>query len=194
MTDYFALLDQPRRPSLDDQELKQAFHTRSLQLHPDTQRGDQGGQLPGNAAFAQLNEAYQVLRDPKQRIQHLLALADRGAARQSSVPRDIADLFPIVAGVTHDADAVVQKMEAATTPLSRSLLKAQMLGVRTRIVDTLQQLREMYHSANVQLEAFGPATAYEETEWAQLQELYLRFSYLTRWISELEEKQVRVAA
>ena len=194
MTDYFALLDQPRRPSLDEDELKQAFHERSRLLHPDARGDNAGGQVPSDGAFAQLNEAYQVLQDPKRRIQHLLALADRAAARQSSVPRDIADLFPIVAGVTHEADALVQKMEAATTPLSRSLLKAQMLAVRTRVADTLQQLRTLYDSANTALERFGPATAYGEGEWAGLHELYLRFSYLTRWISELEEKQVRVAA
>ena len=192
MTDYFALLDQPRRPSLDEDELKQAFHARSLQLHPDARRDEAGGQVPSDDAFAQLNEAYKVLQDPKRRIQHLLALAHRAAARQSSVPRDIADLFPIVAGVTHDADALVQKMEAAATPLSRSLLQAQMLAVRTRLAHTLQQLRELFDSANAELERFGPATAYEEGEWAQLHELYLRFSYLTRWISELEEKQVRI--
>ncbi len=188
MTDYFALLDQPRTPWLDGDELKQAFHARSLQLHPDARRDG----AASDDAFAQLNEAYQVLQDPKRRIQHLLALAGHAASRDSSVPRDIADLFPLVATVTQEAEALAPKIEGATTPLARSLLKAQTLGVRTRIADTLQRVRQLHDAADAELRRFGPGAGFGEAEWGKLHELYLRFSYLSRWIAELEEKQVRL--
>jgi len=35
MTDYFALLDEPRRPWLDVSSLKQKFLARSSEVHPD---------------------------------------------------------------------------------------------------------------------------------------------------------------
>ena len=186
MTDYFALLDQPRQPWLDADELKQAFHAKSMQSHPDVA-------ATANDAFAQLNEAYQVLLDSKRRIQHLLSLEQREVPHDRSVPTDIADLFPVVAETTHAADALAQKMEAATNPLSRSLLKPQMLAAQSQLADTLQRLGQLRATADAELRRLNGAVPLAEAEWRQLQELFLRFSYLTRWIAELEEKQLRLA-
>ena len=35
MADYFALLDEPRRPWLDPEELKAKFHALTATVHPD---------------------------------------------------------------------------------------------------------------------------------------------------------------
>jgi curved DNA-binding protein CbpA len=184
MTDYFALLDQPRRPWLDADELKQAFHAKSRELHPDVAES-------ASAGFAQLNEAYQVLQDPKRRIQHLLTLEGRAPARNSAVPRDIADLFVVVAELTQTADGLAQKMATATSPLSRSLVTPQILRLQNRIAETLQRLAELHDAADAALRRLS-AGAVSEIEWTQLDELYLRFSYLGRWLGELQEKQVRL--
>ena len=37
MIDYFALLDQPRAPWLDPDKLKDSYHQKTLQAHPDAQ-------------------------------------------------------------------------------------------------------------------------------------------------------------
>ena len=80
MIDYFALLDQPRAPWLDLDELKEHYHQKTLLLHPDAQSNQPSGEA--NVMFANLNEAYQVLQDPKRRLLHLLTLA--GAAPSST--------------------------------------------------------------------------------------------------------------
>jgi len=49
MTDYFALLEQPRAPWLDPAELKEVFHRKTLEQHPDA-----GAAGPEND-FAKLN-------------------------------------------------------------------------------------------------------------------------------------------
>jgi curved DNA-binding protein CbpA len=79
MIDCFALLDQPRAPWLDLDELKEAYHKKTLRAHPDAQanRTDET-----DASFASLNEAYQVLQDPKRRLHHLLSL--QGCAPSSA--------------------------------------------------------------------------------------------------------------
>ena len=195
MTDYFALLDQPRRPWLDPDELKQSFHTKSLSAHPDTQQNDAASHAGGNAAFTKLNEAYQVLQDPKRRIHHLLTLEGRASTnRQTSVPREIEQLFPAVAGVTQQAEALVQKSEAATTPLSRSLLKPQILKLQEAIRETTQRLSELHDAGSAELRRLSASDVLEEDDWTKLQALYLWFSYLTRWIAELQEKQSRIEA
>ena len=196
MTDYFALLDQPRRPWLDPDELKQAFHAKSLTAHPDAQRHEEG-ESSGNAgeAFSEVNEAYQVLQDPKRRIHHLLMLEGRASSdRQTSVPHQIEQLFSTVAGVTQQAEALVQKSEAATTPLSRSLLKPQVLKLQNSIGETLQQLSELHDVGVAELRRLSANDVLADDDWAALRDLYLRFSYLTRWIAELHEKQSRLQA
>src|SRR3954453_14389170 len=111
MTDFFALLHQPRNPWLDPHELKNAFHAKTLHSHPDAQPES------GND-FTQLNEAYQVLRDSKRRIQHLLEL--EGVSRErgtGGIPREVEELFPAVAALSQQADAVLQKVTAASNAL-----------------------------------------------------------------------------
>ena len=195
MTDYFALLDQPRLPWLEADELKQAFHRKSLRAHPDAraQHGDGGS---SDEEFRQLNEAHQVLLDPKRRLQHLLAL--EGAApvtRSMTVPPEIEQLFPAVAAATQRAQSAAEKNAKATSPLTRSLLKPQLLEVQKEIEQILGALQNRYADGIGQLRDLARAwDRRDETAMAELHELFLRFSYLSRWIAELQEKQVQLSA
>lgn len=181
MTDYFALLAQPRSPWLDPEQLKEAFHAKTRHAHPDAQIAGSGDE------FTELNHAYQVLRDPKRRLQHLLALGgETPATRSATIPREIEQLFPEVARLTSEADAVLKKLSASTSGLSLSLLRSELLGTRAKVEQMLGRLRGLYDAAEHDLRssAAGPNA---------LHDLYLRFSYLSRWIAELEEKLIRLA-
>lgn len=184
MIDYFALLEQPRSPWLEPEKLKQLFHARTLHSHPDAQH-----ERAVETEFAELNEAYRTLRDPKRRLQHLLALIGRPAAERSAVPpAEIENLFSTVAELTQKADAVMQKAAAASTALSTSLLKNESLAVQNELEKILVRLRELETEANAELRRLrGP--------WhpSDLEKLYLRFSYLNRWIEQLEERKVRLS-
>lgn len=192
MTDYFALLEQPRRPWLDPDELKQSFHAKTLQAHPDAQLTVAASD--GGAAFSQINEAYQVLRDSKRRVHHLLQLEGAEAERNATVPSEIAELFPSVAALTQQADAVMQKAAAATTALSRSLVKAELLATFAAISEMLERLQQLNNDATLTLqEADKSWGADAKAQLPNLQRLYLQFSYGSRWIAELNEKQARLA-
>lgn len=195
MTDYFALLDQPRSPWLDPDELKQAFHAKSLRAHPDARRNDDDSLGAHDSAFSELNEAYHVLHDPKGRIHHFLSLADRApTSRQTSVPSDIAELFSSVASATQQAEALLEKCESAASPLTRSLLKPEVMKLQRRTDETLQQLSQLYDAATADLRHLSTRDVLQDEDWAELHTLYLRFSYISRWIDELREKQTRLAA
>ena len=60
VTDHFAAFDFPRTPWVDADELKEKFHRLSAQRHPDAPGGS-------DAAFAALNAAWQILREPASR-------------------------------------------------------------------------------------------------------------------------------
>src|SRR6185369_1231694 len=96
MTDYFALLEQARAPWLDPAALKEVFHRKTLEQHPDSARG-------GGNAFAEINEAYQVLQDPKRRLHHLLSLENQAPTANQAVPADLEELFLQIGAVHQSA-------------------------------------------------------------------------------------------
>jgi curved DNA-binding protein CbpA len=183
MTDYFALLEQSRAPWLDPEQLREAFHRKTLLNHPDAQ-----WEATGYGAFTEINEAYQVLRDPKRRLQHLLTLmGETPASRAAATPRDVEELFPAVAGLTREAEVVLQRVAGSSSALSLSLVRPELLRVRGEIEQMLGELRRLHGNAEDALRSA------DMNSTAVLHDLYLRFSYLSRWIAELEEKQLRLS-
>lgn len=83
VTDYFALLDQPRSAWLDVDALKLKFHERARTEHPDA----------GGTTFQELNAAYRVLADAKSRLAHLLELNGAKAAAIAEPPEDLVEMF-----------------------------------------------------------------------------------------------------
>ncbi len=140
--------------------------------------------------FAEVNEAYQVLREPKRRLQHLLALEDAEPPRAAAVPREIADLFPRVATLMHAAAAALEQRARAGNALNISLAKTAALQTGGEIAAQLEQLRAQQAAA---LEELRQRSHGWEAQLPALQQLYLALSYLTRWIAELEEKALQLA-
>jgi curved DNA-binding protein CbpA len=183
MTDYFALLGQRRAPWLDPAALKEAYHRQTLQSHPDTAAPD------GGSDFAELNEAYQVLQDPKRRLHHLLSLEnDAPLSANEAIPQELQDLFLLIGALTQRANALQEKIRTASNALSRSLLKPQIVEVQKEVSDLRQNVRELNDAANVQLRKIN-------SEWendcigqtAPLSDLYFTFAYLGRWSAQLDE-------
>src|SRR3954470_3279450 len=108
-TDHFATLGQRRRPWLDPEELKQAFHRLTAEQHPD--KAGEG------SAFADVNAAYTVLRDPVLRLRHLLELDCADAPSDSgAIPEKLADTFMRVATLRRAIDSFVQQLERTGSP------------------------------------------------------------------------------
>src|SRR5437868_8581649 len=75
MTDNFSLFNEPRRPWLDADLLKQKFLKFSAEVHPDKiHNASDGEKAAANKRYAELNAAYNCLREPKERLLHLIEL------------------------------------------------------------------------------------------------------------------------
>ncbi len=189
MTDYFALLEQPRQPWLEPEELKQAFHAKARSAHPDAQASEAGLHRPDESGFAAINEAYQVLLSPKRRLHHLLSLAGHPPVAGGNVPHEIEERFLAVATLLQEAEAVVRKLGVATTPLSRSLVQPALFELRNRLTAMLEDLKTVSAAANTELQRANKVWNGEVTASnSSLDHLYFQFAYLDRWLAELREK------
>src|SRR5207253_6713395 len=127
MTDYFALLGQPHQPHLDDRAIEQAFHERARLLHPDAAARNQGDE------FAQLNTAFNVLRDPRLRLRHLLELEGVTPAKELVAP-ELEELFSRAAEISHQAKAEIAKKHGSESAIARSVAQLKRSQIRAELV------------------------------------------------------------
>jgi curved DNA-binding protein CbpA len=184
MIDYFALLDQPRAPWLEPADLKEAYHRKTLRTHPDTaaRSGSEG-------KFAELNEAYQVLQDPKRRLHHLLDLEGHApSSNDQTVPQELHDLFPAIGALAQRSGLLLEQIKTASNALSRSLLKPQILKLQEETKELRAKIRNLSDASLDQLRQIN--ARWRKTpgeEIAALSNLYFTFAYLTRWSAQLDE-------
>ena len=188
MIDYFALLDQPRRPWLDPDELKNTYYRKTLLAHPDAQT-TRPRAAETDTSFTSLNEAYQVLQDPRRRLHHLLSL--EGAAPSSTdetIPQHLHDLFPAVGTLTQRANPLLEKIRTTSNRLSRSLLKTQILEVQKEAKEVREKIQNLSDASLAALRQINTAWAKNPAEQIEaLSNLYVAFAYLTRWSAQLDE-------
>jgi molecular chaperone HscB len=160
VTDYFALFALPPRPWLDGEKLEERYRELARATHP-----DQSTQPAMN--FAEVNEAYRILRDPKSRLQHLLALEGRPpTAATAEIPRDLTDLFLRIAPALTRNDK--------------------------REIDGLsEELSLLYDGAIEQLYQINES--WSKHPMTDVENLYRRFAFLTRWTKLVEEHRFNAA-
>ncbi|HEY3864329.1 MAG TPA: hypothetical protein VGO59_20850 [Verrucomicrobiae bacterium] len=205
MTDYFALLGQPRQPWLDLDALKASFLEQSARLHPD--RAHASGaqeQAAATARFAELNAAHNCLREPKDRLRHLLEL-ETGAppANVQSVPEDAVELCMLTGKVCRETGEFLAARERAASPLMRAQLFEQTLEwtghlqslqerIQLRRETLLAELRSMNDRWMAAPPAASPGRA-EALPLRRLEEMSRIFSYLARCAGQIQERLAQLS-
>ena len=206
MTDCFALLQEPRRPWLDPEELKQKFHSLSSKCHPDKfHTASTAEQKVAQQEYAELNRAYQRLREPKERLQHLLELESGTKPGQvQSIPPGLMEISLQVAQLCREADGVAAEKSQTSSPLLQVQLfeRAQdctekLMGLqrqlKTRQEELLMRLRELdaeWEKSCVEGTSISPTRA---ALLVRLQELANLLGYFGRWTSQLQERIVQLS-
>jgi len=199
MTDYFALLNEPRRPWLDPDSLKQKILALAANIHPDRiHNADELKKIAANRRYAELNTAYHCLAEPKSRLRHLLEL-ELGVKPKDiqQIPSMLADLFAEVAVTCRNADNILGEKNKATSPLLQVRLFEQaqawvepLRTLQTRLAGLQGKLIEELKS----LDASWAARAGERTVLLnRLEELYRLFGYFNRWNGQLQERIVQLS-
>ncbi len=200
VTDYFVLLNEPRRPWLDPDLLKQTFLALAAAIHPDRiHNADELEKAGANRRYAELNAAYHCLAEPKLRLRHLLEL-ELGAKSNDvqQIPAALADLFAEVAATCRNADTFLAEKGKAVSPLLQVQLfeRAQEWIERLNLLQRkLNEWRKMLTDGLKSLdEKWGAADAAARRDiLPKLEELYRLFGYFNRWNSQIQERIVRLS-
>ena len=205
MADYFALLDEPRRPWLDPEELKAKFHALTATVHPDrVHRGAEPEKQAANQRYAELNAAYQCLSEPKARLHHLLEL-ERGDRVEDvqKISTGTMDSFMEISDLCREADAFLAEKESVTSPL----LKLQLFETGMVLADSLKLLMQRLNgrqealivemrNLNMAWETappVGSSTRLHVLPCSRLEHIYRDLSYLKRWTQQLQERWVQLS-
>lgn len=200
MTDLFALLGLPRRPWLDADAVQNAFLARSADVHPDRcHHAPTAEREAATRRFADLNGACACLRDPRERLAHLLLLArGRAPGEVAEVPADALTLFMEVATQCRAADRFLARREAETSPLLKAALFREGVDWSARLQDLHRRLSEHARNALAAIQALdarwpgvdAPPPAAELLDEAG--RLHRSLTYATRWTGQVEERLQRL--
>lgn len=203
MTDYFALLEEPRRPWADPETLKQKFHALSSALHPDKlDSADAEAKAAANQRFAALNQAYNALRETRDRLDHLLRLEGHPPGIHS-LPTESMDLVMKAGQFCRDADRFLAEKAGVTSPMLKMQFFQQGLewtdraqALQNEIQSQIAALDSRIRELNPAWEAADGAGAEERAGLLPLRALASLFgfySYLAKWRAQVGERVVQLA-
>jgi DnaJ-domain-containing protein 1 len=196
MTDYFALLNETRRPWIDPDILKEKFLALSAQFHPDRFHGlPDAERKSAGERYAEINAAYNCLREPKERVRHLLEL-ELGAkpADIQRVPQEMMDAMFEIGRLCQEADAFIAEKSKVTSPV----LKVQWFERGHAWMEKLnaqqQKINARREELSKELAAMNPAWESNSTRpLERLDAIYRLLGYLGRWSGQLQERVVQLS-
>jgi len=173
--DYFDVLGMRRALWVSPEGVRARFQEVSREHHPDAAGGGGGyDDVVGAAA---------VLQDPAKRLPHWLELHGVAYDARSTPPSAwVADEFPRVAALVHDAQQAVAKREAAGSALGKAVASRAVVEVNDRIVGMLEQLRERGLELDAELRAMEDAG---EADVGVVSRCAVDYGFLGKWISQL---------
>jgi len=202
MTDYFTLLQEPRRPWLDAEKLKGKFFQLSAEVHPDrSHNASESEKQATNERYQELNTAYNCLREPKERLRHLLELECSAApANIQQAPARLMDLFFDVGQVCKAVDIFLAEKAKATSPLLKVKFLEEGLNRLDQLNAMQQKLRvpvaaleEELKAMNAAWESASNGASGSALPLRRLEEIYRELSFLLRWTAQLQERVVQLA-
>jgi curved DNA-binding protein CbpA len=203
--DAFALLGEPRRPWIDVDSLKSRFRALCADKHPDRFHNAPPAEREViNSRYAELNEAFNLLQDPRARLQHLLELELGGRPKDiQRIPPGTMDLFVEVGQTCRDCDEYLTRKASATSPM----LKLRVMQEGLDWLEKLQKLQGQIQRKNQELQTelialnaiwegapeVGSDLRPKTLPLERLEQLYRAMSYVSRWTDQLQERLVQLA-
>ena len=194
--DYFALLDEPRKPWIDTGLLKDKFKEMSARYHPDKfPQATPEERERISARYAELNAAYQCLSHTRDRLLHLIELeTGKPPSDVQRIPPGTSDLFMQIGQTCAQAAAFLEKQPQTDSPILKAKRFVEQMEWTDKLTDFQNQLQgisdkleEELKRMNTDMENGAPLPL------ERLEEIYRSTSYINRWTDQIREKIVQLA-
>ena len=194
--DYFALLDEPRKPWIDTGLLKDKFMEMSARYHPDKfPQATPEERERISARYAELNAAYQCLSHTRDRLLHLIELeTGKPPSDVQRIPPGTSDLFMQIGQTCAQAAAFLEKQPQTDSPILKAKRFVEQMEWTDKLTDFQNQLQgisdkleEALKRMNTDMENGAPLPL------ERLEEIYRSASYINRWTDQIREKIVQLA-
>jgi curved DNA-binding protein CbpA len=194
MKDNFALLNFERRPWLNAEEVNARFVELSAVAHPDRVHGGAAEEVRGaNERFAELNAAAACLRDPKERLHHLIQL-ETGATPSwaQSIPNELMDLFGRVGQLCRDVDQFLAERAQASSPILRAQLFATGLDWTDKVEELQATIAKLRADTEAELKKISEHWP-REKPIERLKLIAYLYATTGRWEAQLKERFAALA-
>lgn len=170
-------------PWLDQDALKKRYLKLSAKLHPDANTA------PPSDSFTELQNAYLQLSSDRLRLLLLLKIrGEQDVSTIGAVPTHLADFFMNTSGLLRASDRLLQQRAEAGSFLEKASLQEESLEKS----DALQTLLTEFLALRAQLQVTLQSADLNDTDL--LKTSAVEFSYLDRWIEQVQEKMFLLVA
>tara|TARA_R110002096_G_scaffold187584_15_gene367092 strand:+ start:1294 stop:1860 length:567 start_codon:yes stop_codon:yes gene_type:complete len=149
MTNYFAILDLPETLILNQEQVAEAWHSKTQSSHPDATQSE--GATENTAA---VNQARAALSDPAHRLEHWLSLKAGQTSTDRTIDPGLMDLFTELHAILENADSVIQRNRKASTALAKALLSKEAIAAQLGLQAKMQNIQVMKNTITDQFAAF----------------------------------------
>jgi DnaJ-class molecular chaperone len=188
----FVLFSLEPAPALDGDALKERFARATGETHPDKfAQAPEVEKAEAGARYSELNQAYQTLIDPRARLLALYELTKGEKPRDiQRIPPGTMDLFKEVGEMCRALDDFLEKKSATTGRLERAGMMSEELTLQDGLTALRMKLEEFAATVEVELKALDLKWRGGEKDFNALEAVYRKYSYITRWRQQLEEREI----
>jgi hypothetical protein len=193
----FEILQEKPRPFLDTEALKAKFLRLSTPVHPDrVHHLSESEKNEANRNFSELNQAHQILREPRERLRELYRVSMGESVKKiQNVPSELMDLSFETGKICREVDVFVQEAETATSPLQKavrmSAIKKLMVGLE-KVEIQISAFEAKAMDKLLKLDQAWVSLSTKESLLNDLENLISVFSYLYRSKQQLTDRTVQL--
>ena len=191
-SDPFAFFELQPAPAVDIDALKERFARATGESHPDKfSQGSDAEKGAAEARYSALNQAYQTLIDPRAR---LLALYELTKGQKppdiQRIPPGTMDLFKEVGEMCRGLDEFLERKRATTGRLEKAGLMSEELTLQDALTDLRMKLEQFGAAVDGEIAALDTRWRAGDKDLNALEAVYRKYSYLSRWRQQLEEREI----
>jgi DnaJ-domain-containing protein 1 len=179
-------------PSVDREALKERFARATGESHPDKfSHAPEAEKLAAEARYTELNQAYQILNDPRARLLALYELTKGEKPRDvQRIPPGTMDLFVEVGQTCQNFDQFLERKKNASGALERAGFMSEELALQDALEILRGKLELLAGTLEGDLAALDARWRTGDKDLNALETVYRKYSYLSRWRQQLEEREI----